>query len=43
VTPELVGVEPGAIRAFITEIGVIPSGQMYGISMEYSKNLRGEL
>ncbi|WP_313582706.1 hypothetical protein [Lacrimispora sp.] len=43
VTPELVGVEPGAIHGFITELGVIPSGQMYGISMEYSKNLRGEL
>ena len=42
VTPELVGVEPQFIRAFITEQGVIPSGQMYSPSMEYSRNLRGE-
>lgn len=43
ITPELVGVEPGFIRAFVTEKGVIPSGQMYGVSMEYSRNLRGEV
>ncbi len=42
ITPELVGVEPEFIRAFITEKGVIPAGQMYGISMEYSRKLRGE-
>ena len=41
ITPELVGVEPEFIRGFVTEKGVIPSGQMYGISMEYSRNLRG--
>lgn len=40
VTPELIGVAPEFIRAFITEEGIIPSGQMYGISMEYSRNLR---
>ena len=42
ITPELVGVEPGFIRGFVTEKGVIPSGQMFGISMEYSRSLRGE-
>lgn len=41
VTPELVGVKPEFIQAFITEQGVIPSGQMYSVSMEYSRNLRG--
>lgn len=41
VTPELIGVAPEFIRAFITEEGIIPSGQMYGISMEYSRKLRG--
>lgn len=40
ITPELVGVEPGFIRGFITERGVIPSAQMYGVSMEYSRSLR---
>ena len=39
-TPELIGVAPEFIRAFITEEGIIPSGQMYGISMEYSRKLR---
>ena len=40
VTPELIGVAPEFIRAFITEEGIIPSGQMYGMSMEYSRKLR---
>lgn len=40
VTPELIGVAPEFIRAFITEEGIIPSGQMYGVSMEYSRKLR---
>lgn len=40
ITPELVGVEPGFIRGFVTEKGVIPSGQIYGVSMEYSRSLR---
>lgn len=42
ITPELVGVGPEFIRGFITEQGVIPSSQMYGVSMEYSRSLRGE-
>lgn len=41
VTPELVGVEPQFIKAFITEKGVIPSSQMYQVSMEYSRQLKG--
>lgn len=41
ITPELVGVPPEMIRGFITEQGIIPSGQMYHISMEYSRSLRG--
>ncbi|HIV52209.1 MAG TPA: translation initiation factor eIF-2B [Candidatus Blautia excrementipullorum] len=42
ITPELVGVKPEFIKAFVTEQGVIPSGQMYTVSMEYSRKLRGE-
>ncbi len=42
VTPELVGVPPEMIRGFITEMGIIPSGEMYQISMEYSQKLRGK-
>ncbi|MDO5145438.1 MAG: hypothetical protein Q4D60_00330 [Eubacteriales bacterium] len=42
ITPELVGVKPEFIHAFITEKGIIPSGQMYEISMDYSRKLRGE-
>lgn len=42
ITPELVGVKPEFIQAFVTEQGVIPSGQMYSVSMEYSRKLRGE-
>ncbi len=42
ITPELVGVDPKFIRAFITEQGVIPANQMYNVCIEYSKNLRGE-
>lgn len=42
ITPELVGVDPEFIRGFITEQGVIPSSQMYGMSMEYSRNLRNK-
>lgn len=41
-TPELLGVEPSYIRAFITEKGVIPSMQMYTMSMEYIRELRGD-
>lgn len=42
ITPELIGVESCFIKGFVTEQGVIPSGQMYGISMEYSRRLRGQ-
>lgn len=41
ITPELVGVRPEFIRAFITERGIIPANQMYGVSLEYSEKLRG--
>lgn len=41
VTPELIGVPPDQIRAFVTELGVIPSSSMFGISMEYMKSLKG--
>lgn len=33
--PELVGVKANLIRAFITEFGVLPSGQMFLFSMKY--------
>lgn len=42
-TPELVGVAPQFIRAFITEKGVIPSGAMYEVCMNYMKDLKGGL
>jgi len=42
VTPELIGVPPEHIKAFVTEFGVVPSIQMYGLSMEYSKSLKEE-
>ncbi len=41
VVPELLGVAPEFIRGFVTEKGVIPANQMFGISMEYSRELRG--
>ncbi|MEF9961192.1 MAG: hypothetical protein RR863_04515 [Erysipelotrichaceae bacterium] len=41
-TPELIGVNPAHIHAFISEYGVIPSNQMYEISRRYAKILRGE-
>lgn len=37
--PELVGVPPSQIRAFITEHGIIPSGQMFSYSMKYAAYL----
>lgn len=40
VTPELIGVNPDHIRAFITELGVIPSKQLYNISLDYSKSMK---
>lgn len=41
-TPELLGVEPKHIKGFVTEKGIIPANQMYEISLEYSKYLRGD-
>lgn len=41
-TPELLGIDPEYIKGFITEQGVIPSSQMYSISINYMKELRGE-
>lgn len=41
-TPELIGVCPEHIYAFITEKGIIPSTQMYDISMKYITELRGK-
>lgn len=41
-TPELLGVEPAYIKGFITEKGVIPSMQMYALSLDYIKELRGD-
>jgi len=40
IVPELVPVKSEWIRAFVTEYGVIPAGQLFGISMKYSRNLR---
>lgn len=42
VVPELIGVPASRIRAFITELGVIPSGQLFDCSMRYSAYLNGE-
>lgn len=38
--PELLGVPAKHIRAFVTELGVIPSNQMYTISLAYSDSLK---
>lgn len=42
VIPELIAVDPRDIYAFITESGVIPSNQLFGISLEYSQYLKGD-
>lgn len=42
-TPELIGVEPKFITAFISEVGVIPSNQMYFTSIKYMENIGGDL
>lgn len=42
VTPELIGVPPEHIEGFITELGIIPSRQMYGISLQYNNSMKGE-
>lgn len=42
VVPELIGVPASRIRAFITELGIIPSGQLFDCSMRYSAYLNGE-
>ena len=41
VSPELLGVSPKYIKAFITEKGVIPSSAMYEVSIEYLKEIGG--
>lgn len=43
VIPELVGVKPENIYAFITEYGVIPSQQMFSVSTDYLRNIGGVL
>lgn len=39
--PELIGVRPDHIRAFVTEFGVIPANQMWGPSVRYHQELTG--
>lgn len=39
--PELIGVEPQYIYAYICEKGIIPSNQMFQISLTYDRQLRG--
>lgn len=39
--PELLGVSPKYIEAYICEEGIVPSTSMYSVSMEYAKKLRG--
>lgn len=39
--PELIGVDSKNIYAYICEEGVIPSDQMFQISIDYDENLRG--
>lgn len=41
-TPELLGVCPEHIKAYICEKGVIPSNQLYTIAIKYMKELRGD-
>lgn len=41
-TPELIGVEAKYIKGYVTEKGIIPSNQMYEISLAYSNNLKGD-
>ena len=41
VIPELIGVNPKHIHAFISEEGVIPSCQMFTVSMAYEQKLGG--
>lgn len=40
--PELIGVPPTQIRAFVTEQGVIPATQMYTPALRYSAALHGD-
>ncbi len=40
--PELIGVEPDNIFAYITEFGVIPTNSMYLLSKEYISRLGGK-
>lgn len=41
--PELLGVEPEHISGFVTEKGIIPSTQMFGVSKEFYKELGGTI
>lgn len=41
-TPELVGVEAKYITGYVTEKGIIPSNQMYEISLAFYNNLKGD-
>ncbi|MEH7009992.1 hypothetical protein V7087_04120 [Neobacillus niacini] len=41
--PELLGVETKYIRGFITEKGIIPTEQMFQVSLEYYKELGGAI
>lgn len=38
--PEIVPVEAKYIKAFVTELGVIPANQMYTISLDYYKTIK---
>lgn len=40
-TPELLGVRPDHIAGYITEKGIIPSGQMFQVSLDYYRELGG--
>ncbi|MFZ7946140.1 MULTISPECIES: translation initiation factor eIF-2B [Bacillaceae] len=40
-SPELLGVEPKFISGFITEKGLIPTEEMFNVSVEYYKELGG--
>lgn len=39
--PELIGVRPEHIRAFVTEKGIIPANQLWGPSVQYFEELTG--
>lgn len=41
ICPELLGVDPCYITAYITEQGIIPAKQLFNISMDYYSKLKG--